>query len=278
MKNVNETKLEALNLVKNLNNSEVDELISNAQKVLNFVEYYVGDCPNKLQEKKEKFIEVVDRQLNQYNYKDPLRKEYARHAIVADYIDQRLKTGIQELCKQIDEEIGEEYTTVKPEYKTGEKLGNVYINGLVPDGKESVFSSGDYVSPSAEKDSEGLRVKYPSFACSEEPERKEECEKIGHKPKIILTHREKVDKELLRAMNEKVQEDIQRSKDNMGTSKKKSTKPLVDLFIKEQEKKASNPIVMGSSTIQPTADFKDMLKDVLERMHKISISEEYDVQ
>jgi hypothetical protein len=251
MKNVNETKLEALNIAKQFNAGDLDELLNNAQKVLNFVEYYVGDCSNKLQEKKEKFIEVVNRQLNQYNYKDPLRKEYARHAIVADYIDKRLKAGIQELCNQIDEEVGEEYATVKPEYKTGEKIAEVFMSGLVPTEKDSVFSSGDYVSPSEEKDTT--------------------CKEAGNKSKIILTHREEVDKELLKVLNEKIQEDIQISKDNQ---KKKSCTPLVDSFIKQQDKKAGSPIVIGSSAIQPITDFKHISKDVLERMHKISISEE----
>lgn len=260
MKNVNETKLEALNIAKQFNAGDLDELLNNAQKVLNFVEYYVGDCPNKLQEKKEKFIDVVNRQLDKYNYKDPLRKEYARHAIVADYIDKRLKTGIQELCEQIDEEIGEDYTTVKPEYKDDEKLGEVYINGLVPTEKDSVFSSGDYVSPIVDKG-----------------DLQKTCKESDSKTKLILTHREEVDKELLTIMNEKVQEDIQIAKNNYASTKKTSNTPLVDSFIKGREKAASTPIISNNPGVKNSENFKDLVKDVFEKMHQISTSDEHGI-
>jgi hypothetical protein len=277
MKNVNETKLEAINLVKELNNSEVDDLIKNAQKVLNFVEYYVGDCPGKLEEKKEKFVDVVDRRLNQYNYTDPLRKEYVRHAIILNYIDKRLKAGIKELCEKIDDEIGEEYTTRNPEYRTGEKIGEIFLKGLVPgkrDGNftESEFSSGDYVSPSINNDAESLSYKPPFTHCYDKLQDKEElqksCKEAGYKSKIVLTNREEVDKKLLSELNEKVQEDIQSAKNNHSSTRKSSNRPLVDSFMKEK----ANSVPLG---ITVPDDFKNLVESVLEKVHQISISDEH---
>jgi hypothetical protein len=253
MKNVNETKLEALNIAKQFNAGDIDELLNNAQKILNFVEYYVGDYPNILQEKKEKFINVVNRQLDKYNYKDPLRKEYARHAIVADYIDKRLKNGIQELCEEIDEEIGEDYTTVKPEYKDYEKLGEVYINGLVPTEKDSVFSSGDYVSPIVDKG-----------------DLQKTCKESDGKTKLILTHREEVDKELLTIMNEKVQEDIQIAKNNYASTKKTSNTPLVDAFIKGRANVSQTPMVIDSLNVKPFTDIRNIENDCFIKISEIA--------
>ena len=257
MKNVNETKLEALNVAKQYNAGDLDELLNNAQKVLNFLEYYVGDCPNKLEEKREKFINVVNSRLNQFEYKDPLKKEYARHAIVSQYIDERLRNGISELCKQIDEEVGEEYAKVNSEYKPDEKLAEVFMKGLVPStnpflktSPDATFSSGEYVSPD---DQSKVSASY-EYNNSKRPERG-----------LILTEREEIDKKILKELIDNL------SEDKKASCKKDDTEThLVDAFIKARADVSKTPMIIESPNIKPFTDIRNIENDCFAKMVEIT--------
>lgn len=244
MKNVNETKLEALNIAKQFNAGDLDELLNNAQKILTFLEYYVGDCDNELSEKKEKFIDVVNDRLNKFDYKDSLKKEYARHAIVSEYINNRLGQEMIKVCKKIDSEIGEDYSKIDSEYKPIDKLSKVYIEGLVPSGEHNaVFSSRDYQSTYNEQESN---------------------DSVYSKSDIFLTEREEIDKKMIKELIENIPQDIK------SNTNPKSLTPLVDIFIKARNEVSQIPMIINSPNIKPDDDIRSIEKECLLKMFEIS--------
>jgi hypothetical protein len=136
MKNINETKLEILRLIKDLNNSEVDNLLQNASKVLIFLR---DDevCPTTTSEQREDDREelqdkIIEKLSFEESLKDPIIKlmlkniayfqstyskensssDFRRSLTLLDessfppYIDDTLKKAILKICQNFQNQRG----------------------------------------------------------------------------------------------------------------------------------------------------------------------------
>lgn len=193
-----EEKIKILEIVKDLTSQQVDDLIKNTEKLWKYL--CVGSLlePAVQQKNSKPIIDIINEKVeSDKTLKDPLKKEYTKHMLVSNYIENELKKGIQKLCFEIDDKLG-----VSGEFnkQLQSSLEELFLKNLVPDGDDHCrFSSGDYESKVIDSEPKSIKVN-----------------------KIILTDRDDKDKEILETLIENKEKDIDSSKIFSSTPVKQS--------------------------------------------------------
>lgn len=184
-----EEKLKILEIVKDLTSQQVDDLIKNTEKLWSYLNTDEPLNCIKKQEASRPVIEIISEKVDSdKTLTDPLKKEYTKHMLVSNFIEDQLEKGLNKLCFEIDKKLG---IKDKNYQQISDKLQALYMNNLVAlDDKHCAFSSGDYVSEMNNDDE-------PKKPCTD---------------KIILTGIEEKDKEIIQELNEKYKQDIDFSK------------------------------------------------------------------
>ena len=188
--NMNDVKYELFKLALSKSEDEIKNAVDVTKNLLHFLEV---ETPVEVKNQRP-IIDVINEKIeSDKTLKDPLVKEYNRHLLVSNFINNELKVGIEKLCLDIDKKLG-----VSPsKEQCSDKLVEILMNSLEVYGNECVVSSKGYESDFVEKPK------------TTEP-----------KPKTILTGIEEKDKKILTELLEKYEGDIEAAKDNIHNHKK----------------------------------------------------------
>jgi len=188
---MNELKYELFKLALSKSEDEIKNAIDVTQKLLLFLEI---EKPVEVKNQRP-FIDIINEKIeSDKTLKDPLKKEYTRHLLISNFINNELKVGIEKLCLDIDKKLG---VSAPKEFCT-DQLSKIFMESLEVDGDKCVMSSKGYESSFVEeKDRRPLK-----------------------KPTTILTGIEEKDKEILTELIEKYDNDVESSNVNIKNNNK----------------------------------------------------------
>ena len=234
---MNELKYELFKLALSKSEDEIKSAVDVTQKLLLFLEI---EKPVEVKNQRP-IIDIINEKIeSDKTLKDPLVKEYNRHRLISDYINNELKVGIEKLCLDIDKKLG----VSPPKEFCTDQLSKIFMESLEVDGDKCRMSSKGYESP-----------------ITEEEERKHHI-----KSKTILTGIEEKDKAIISELKEKYEDDIKASNNDF------KRKDYETFFPSYPPGKMAKPNINKSFSVtnEPQIfDLKTEQKNVFEKIHQI---------
>lgn len=234
---MNDVKYELFKLALSKSEDEIKNAVDVTKNLLVFLEV---EKPVEVKNQRP-IIDVINEKIeSDKTLKDPLVKEYNRHRLISDYINNELKVGIEKLCLDIDKKLG----ISPPKEFCTDQLSKIFIESLEVDGDKCRMSSKGYESPIVE----------------------EEEYKQHTKSKTILTGIEEKDKDIISELKEKYEDDIKASNNDL---KRKGYNTFFPSYPPGKMSKTNITKSLSVANEPKIFDLKKEQKNVFEKMHEI---------
>lgn len=235
---MNDVKYELFKLALTKSEDEIKNAVDVTKNLLVFLEV---EKPVEIKNQRP-IIDVINEKIeSDKTLKDPLVKEYNRHRLISDYINNELKVGIEKLCLDIDKKLG---VSAPKEFCT-DQLSKIFMESLEVDGDKCRMSSKGYESPFVEE---------------------EHKHKQHTKSKTILTGIEEKDKDIISELKEKYEDDIKASNNDI---KRKGYNTFFPSYPPGKMAKTNITKSLNVANEPKIFDLKKEQKNVFETMHQI---------